>query len=438
MEHLIHLEKKVYQERRNTLWSQLEQDSVIVFPAASVKVRNRDVEYVYRQESNFYYLSGFEEPESVLVLRYYKGNPQSILFLREREPKQERWEGSRLGVMKAADVLGIDEAYCIEELEKKLLDYFSSCRHIYIDFGVDQKWIDLIFSIIANLHRENRKESLGPCGLMDISQAVSLLRKKKDIGEIELMKKAASISKEAHLSAMRLVAPGIFEYEIKAAFEHACLQRGAKRMAYPSIVASGPNACILHYRGGERQMKAGDLLLLDGGCEYGYYASDITRTYPVDGRWKGEQKRLYELVLEAQKAVIKKVKPGVSLEELHQNAVSILSRGLCEEGIITSSYHEVIDHKLYRRYFMHGTSHFLGVDVHDVGYDSTSTVLEAGHVITVEPGLYISPDADVDSRWKGIGIRIEDDILVKKEGSENLSEDIPKEVNDLEAAFDFR
>jgi Xaa-Pro aminopeptidase len=413
-------------------------DGVAVFPSAPLAIRNHDVEHPYRQDSDFHYLSGFDEPESVLVLSNQHEEHRSVLFVRPRMPEREIWDGPRAGVEGAVERFGVDAAFPIAELAARLPDYLGNVERVLYRLADDEDFDSTLFQCLRHLRRGGRRGVSAPEIVIDPSLHLHEMRLRKSEREIELMRRAAAITTEAHLSAMRLASHGVHEYELDAELLHVFRKHGSERPAYESIVGSGPNATILHYRAGSRTMNDGELVLIDAGCEYEYYASDVTRTFPVNGRFSPEQRALYGIVLSAQKSAIEAVQPGVTLEEIHRGAVRSMTEGLVDIGLLHGAIDTLIEEKKYEPFYMHRTSHWLGMDVHDVGryyVGGEHRALEPGFVLTVEPGLYVAEDAEgIDERWRGIGIRIEDDVVVTATGHEVLTAALPKEVADLEAA----
>jgi len=426
-----------YAARRNELLETL-QHGVVVLPAAPLFLRNNDVEHEYRQDSDFYYLTGFDEPESVCVLTTEHPKHRFVLFVRPRDPDREVWDGPRAGVDGAMERFGADAAYPISELRQRLPDYLQNHEKLVYRFGRDRSFDETILDTIDATRARGRTGSTWPTTIVDPSTLIHEMRLIKTEAELEIMRKAAAITKEAHIGAMRLSRPGLYEYEVEALYREVFRKRGAERSAYAPIVGSGPNATILHYRSNDRLMNDGDLLLVDAGCEFGYYASDVTRTWPVNGKFTKEQRAIYEIVLDAQKASIEKVKPGATLDDVHRASVETIVDGLLKLGLLSGDRQKIIDEQLFKPFYMHKTSHWLGMDVHDVGFyfrDKKPRPLEPGMVLTIEPGIYISASNDtVASEWRGIGVRIEDDIVVTENGYENLTGDIPREVEDVERA----
>ncbi|WP_353930849.1 aminopeptidase P N-terminal domain-containing protein [Okeanomitos corallinicola TIOX110] len=430
-----------YRQRREQLMAKIGSGTAI-FRSAPTAVMHNDVEYIYRQDSSFYYLTGFNEASAVAVLAPHHEEHRFILFVQPKDREKEVWSGYRCGVDAAKEIYGADEAYPIAELEEKLPQYLEKADRIYYHIGRDRHFNDIVIKHYQRLLRTYPKRGIGPTAIEDPSTVLHSLRLHKSNAELDLMRKAADIAVEAHNHALNITKPGRFEYEIQAEIEHLFRLRGGMGPAYPSIVAAGRNACVLHYIENNCQMQEKDLLLIDAGCAYGYYNSDITRTFPVSGKFTGEQKALYEIVLEAQKQAISEVKPGNAFDAPHKKAVGILTEGLVELGLLKGEIDKLIEEEKYKPFYMHGTSHWLGLDVHDVGiykHGENPQLLQPGQVLTIEPGLYIVPDTQpaedqpaIDPRWVGIGIRIEDDVLVTPGGNEVLTAGVPKEIEDVE------
>jgi Xaa-Pro aminopeptidase len=413
-------------------------DGVAVFPSAPLAVRNRDVEHPYRQDSDLYYLTGLDEPESVLVLTNQHEEHRVVLFVRPKKREREIWDGPRAGVDGAVQEFGADIAFPIDELSKRLPDYLGNVERLHYRLAQNDEADAKLFDCLNLLRRGGRRGVTAPETIIDSSVHLHEMRLRKSDAELATMRRAAAITKEAHLRAMQFTRSGMHEYEIDAELLHVFRKHGSERPAYESIVGSGPNATILHYRAGNRVLNDGELVLIDAGCELGYYASDVTRTFPVNGKFSDEQRAVYEVVLHAQKECIEAVKPGVTLHDLHDGALRSITEGLVAIGLLEGEVDALIEDKKYELFYMHRTSHWLGMDVHDVGHyyvDGEHRPLEPGFVLTVEPGLYIATDADgVDERWRGIGIRIEDDVVVTQGGHDVLTAGIPKEIDDVEGA----
>ena len=429
-----------HHQRRQQFMAKLGQGTAILRSAPHAVMHN-DVEYSFRQDSDFYYITGFDEPESVAVLAPHHDEHQYVLFVRPNDPEKETWSGYRTGVELAKAKYGADEVYAIDELDEKLPQYLAKADRIYYRLGRDRPFNTKVLNHWQRLLQTYPKTGSGPIAIEDIGPTLHALRQIKSPTEIELMKKAAAISVEAHNRAMISARPERYEYEVQAELEHTFRINGALGPAYPSIVASGKNSCILHYIDNNRQMQQGDLLLIDAGCSYGYYNADITRTFPVSGQFTDEQRLLYEIVLEAQKRAIDCAQPGKGYNEIHDTAVRVIVEGLIDLGLLHGDIEEIIKEEHYKPFYMHRTGHWLGLDVHDVGvyqHGETPHLLEPGHIFTVEPGLYISPtiqvkegQPEVEDKWRGIGIRIEDDILITGDGHDILTAGVPKEVTDL-------
>ena len=427
----------MFREHREALMSRM-RDAAAVFFAAPELIRNRDVHFDYRQESDFYFLTGFEEPESVLVLAPHREPGDRVaLFLRTRDPAKEVWDGERVGVDRALEKLGVDKAFPIEDLAKLLPEWLKGARKLYFSLGRQGEDDAVVVNALrtARLHRKHGHDT--PGDLYDPEDLLHELRLTKGAADLESMRRAAALTNLGHRRAMAICRPGLYEYQLQAAMEYEWSVRGARRVAYSTIVGSGPNACVLHYRTNHRQIQSGDLVLIDAGCELEYYASDVTRTFPASGRFTEPQRKCYALVLASQKAAIAQCRPGHTFDSIHQTALRVLTEGMIELGLIQGPLDAALSEKRYERYYMHRTSHWLGMDVHDVGryyLSGTSRALEPGMVLTVEPGLYIGPhDEQAPEALRGIGIRIEDDIAVTEGEPDVLTQAIPKEIDELEA-----
>ncbi len=430
-----------YAQRRQRLMAKIGS-GVAIFCSAPPAVNHADVEYNYRQDSDFYYLTGFAEPDAIAVFVPNHEEHKFILFVRPRNPAMEVWTGYRAGVEGAKELYGADIAYDIAELDQKLDQYLAKSDPLYYSFGRDQELNLKIIQHFQKLLFSYAKRGTGPTAIANATLLLSHLRLRKSAWELEKMRKAIEISVEAHNQAFQMTHAGIFEHEIQAQMEYHFRKSGSMGVAYPSIVASGANSCILHYVDNNAQMQDGDLLLIDAGCCYDYYNADITRTFPVSGKFSPEQKIIYELVLAAQLAAIAEVKPNHAYNHTYDVAVKIITQGLLDLGILNGELDKLIEEKKYKPFFMHGIGHWLGMDVHDVGaYKSGETWLnmEQDMIITMEPGIYIAPDAkpeegqpEISDRWKGIGIRIEDDVLVTATGNEVLTRAVPKSIAAME------
>ena len=386
--------------------------------------------------STFYYLTGFREPEAVVAITLGK-KPRQILFCREKNLEREIWDGFRFGPMMAKEVFEFDETYPLSELEARIPDLMANEAVIHTPLGASAEW-DASVTRWLNVVRSKARQGISaPAELRDVRAALGQMRLIKDEVEIDIMQRANKISSNAHIRAMKMAKPGMFEYQIEAELLHEFVKNGARQPAYGSIVATGGNACVLHYRENSAPLKKGDLMLIDAGCELESYAADITRTFPVAGKFSGPQKDIYELVLESQLACIKAVKPGAPFGKYHEVAVNVLAQGLIDLKLCKGSLSGVIEKETYKQFYMHRAGHWLGLDVHDAGdyrlRDGKWVTLEPGMVLTVEPGLYIRPADNVPKHFWDIGVRIEDDILVTKKGNMNLTAACPKSVKDVEA-----
>jgi Xaa-Pro aminopeptidase len=410
---------------------------VLVLPAAPVAIRNNDVEHAHRQASDLHYLTGFDEPDAVAVLRPGAEAPFS-LFVRERNPEREIWDGPREGLEGARERFGADAAFPITELDVKLPDCLENETRLFYHLGEDPAFDARVIRALGVARTRARKGSSYPLEIIDSARVLHEMRRLKSALEVEAMERAVAITQAGHVAAMREAAPGRHEYELEAILHAEFRRRGAKRVAYDSIVGSGPNATILHYHQNDRRMEAGDLVLIDAGAEWRYYAADVTRTFPVSGRFSEVQRRVYQAVLDAQLASIALVAPGRTLDEVHRASVEVLTDALIGWGVIDGPRDDAIEAERYKPYYMHKTSHYLGMDVHDVGAyfeAGKHRPLEPGVVVTVEPGLYFAPALEgAAAELAGIGVRIEDDVLVTEGGCRVLSEGVPKTVADVEQA----
>ncbi len=426
-----------FAKRRQRLLHMLEPDSIAILPAAPERTRSRDVEYPYRPDSDFYYLTGFHEPETIAVLIPGRRQGQFVLFCRERDPEMEAWNGRRAGLAGAVERFGADDAFPIGDVDDILPGLMENKERVYYAMGSHP---DLDQRMIEWLNRVRQKARAGinaPGEFVSLDHLLHEMRLIKSAAEIQAMKKAARISAAAHRRAMQVCKPGMMEYQLEAELLHHLMVNGCRHPAYPAIVGGGENGCILHYTENESELKDGDLLLIDAGGEYDNYAADITRTFPVNGRFSAAQKALYEVVLKAQYAAIEQVQPGNHWNAPHEAAVKALTKGLIKLGILKGTPAKLVKEEAYRRFYMHRTGHWLGMDVHDVGdykVDGQWRELEPGMVLTVEPGLYIARGSKgVAKKWWGMGIRIEDDVHVTRNGHEVLTSGAPKEVDEIEA-----
>ncbi|MFK4752438.1 Xaa-Pro aminopeptidase [Oceanobacter antarcticus] len=431
------LEASEYARRRQQLMAQMSDNSIAIIPSAPVHVRNRDVEYLFRQDSDFYYLSGFDEEHSVLVLIPGREHGEYVLFCQEKIKQQEIWTGRRVGPEAAPDVLGADDAFPITDIDDILPGLIEGTDKIYANLGVSPDFDRQLMGWVNHIKAQVRNGSHPPREFSGLDHLLHEMRLIKSEAEIVLMQRAADISAAAHCRAMQMVQPGMFEYQLDAELMRTFMAAGSRWPAYPSIVGSGENGCILHYTRNDAPIQDGDLILIDAGCELDYYASDITRTFPANGRFSAEQKALYNLVLDAQYAALDWIKAGNHWNDPHDAAVTVLVEGLLALGLLSGDVDELLESGEYRRFYMHKTGHWLGMDVHDVGeyrIDGAPRLLENGMVMTVEPGLYVAPDDEtVEARWRGIGIRIEDDVVVRPDGCDVLTAGVPKTVEEIEA-----
>jgi len=425
-----------YQQRREAFVRGIGE-CVAVIPAARHASRNADAEYEYRQNSDFYYLTGFEEPEALLVVAPHQEKERIVLFLRPRDRTQEIWTGRRLGVEGAVAQLGVDAAYPIAELAERLPKLLVGAPAIAYELGDDEELDRLVIGAVKAARHEVRRGGTAPRSYLSPGGVLHEMRLHKSAEEIALMRRAAAASLAGHTAGMRATRPGLHESELEAIIEYHYRLAGARDVAYPSIVAGGPNATILHYNTNRDVLRDGDLVLVDSGAEFDVYASDVTRTWPVNGKFSAEQRALYEIVLRAQQAGIDQVREGRPYNAYHDAAVRVLTEGLVDVGLLSGSVDGLIEENKFFDFYPHRTGHYLGLDVHDVGRytddDKSYRALEAGMVLTVEPGLYVQPDTDVPDRWKGIGIRIEDDILCTTGDPENLTGAIPKSIEEIES-----
>jgi len=414
---------------------QLMRSGAAVLPTAPEATRNGDVLYPFRPDSDFYYLTHFPEPEAIVVLIPDRPNGEFILFCRERDAEKEAWHGARSGLEGAIERYGADDAFPIEDVSDILPGLLEEQDRIYCNMGRYPEFDNRMLQWVDEFRNKARSGVTASGEFIDVGHILHELRLIKRKEEIDTMRQAARISAAAHCRAMRVCRPNIYEFEIESELEYEFRRGGARASAYPSIVAGGANACILHYTENHDSLRDGDLLLIDAGAEIDCYASDITRTFPINGRYTGEQRALYEIVLSAQEAAIAQVRPGNTWNQPHEAAVGVLTQGLVELGLLSGTIDHLIEDHSYRRFYMHRTGHWLGMDVHDVGDYKIAgewRVLEPGMTLTVEPGLYIPATENVDIRWQNIGIRIEDDILVTRTGCEILTEDVPKCPNEIE------
>jgi Xaa-Pro aminopeptidase len=415
--------------------SRMAPKSVAIIPGAHDTRRSNDTHYRFRQDSDFFYLTGFEEPDALAVIKP-ESDKAYTLFVRPRDPEREIWDGRRAGVDGAVNDFGADEAFPTAEFASKLADFLDGAEVLYYRLGVDEELDNTIVKEIARMRGWNRKPIHPPQTIVDPATIVHEMRVLKTPDEIEIMQRAADIAAEAHCEAMKAAKPGMQEYQLEALIEQVFRRHGASGPAYTSIVGAGPNATVLHYINNDGELHDGDLLLVDAGAEYKGYASDITRTFPINGRYTPAQREIYDLVLKAQMACVEMVRPGTTHDQLKQHSIEILTEGMVELGLLKGNPEELIKEKKYEQFYMHGLGHMLGIDVHDVGryyYGTESRALEPGVVMTVEPGIYIAPDTkDIPEKYLGIGVRIEDDVLCTNNGPRVLTTKVPKHAEEIE------
>jgi Xaa-Pro aminopeptidase len=426
---------KEYARRRQDLMRQIS-DGIAVIPSAPISTRNGDVHYRYRADSDFFYLTGFNEPEAVAVLAPGRKGGEFLMFCRERDAAQEMWDGDRAGLDGAVSHFKADDAFPIEDMEDILPNLLENRSKVYCNLGRYPDFDKELLNWVNDTRTRKRSGITVPGELVDLGYFLHESRLIKRAPELKIMRKAAAISAEAHRRAMVQCKPGLFEYEIEAELEYAFRKGGAQYPAYPSIVATGANACVLHYIQNSDRLRKGDLLLIDAGAEIDCYCADITRTFPVSGKFSGRQRAVYDIVLEAQLAAIDRVKPGADFNAPHEAAVRTIAAGLKDLKLLKGSLDSIIERGSYRKFFVHRTSHWLGMDVHDVGeyrVNGAWRMLEPGMVLTIEPGIYIPAKRGYPKEWQGIGIRIEDDVLVTRNAPEVLTDEAPKTPEAIEA-----
>ncbi|HEY8265162.1 MAG TPA: aminopeptidase P N-terminal domain-containing protein [Steroidobacteraceae bacterium] len=424
-----------FAKRRRLLMRHMGRDAIAILPAAPVRTRNNDVEYNYRPDSDFYYLTAFAEPEAVAVL--IPGRPQGefVLFVRDRDPAREAWDGARAGPEGAVEEFGADDAFPVSDIDEILPGLLERCSRVFYTMGTHPEFDKRVIGWVNRLRSQGKHGMRTPHEFVALDHPLHEMRLTKSRAELVSMRRSATIACAAHRRALGAAMPGSMEYEVMAEILHEFHRRRADISYYP-IVGSGPNACVLHYRENSRQMQEGELLLIDAGCEFDYYASDVTRTLPVGGRYSRRQRAIYEIVLEAQKAAISKVRAGAHWNEPHEAAVRAITQGLVRIGLLKGRVPKLIKDGAYRQFFMHRTGHWLGMDVHDVGEYKVADqwrLLEPGMVTTIEPGIYIAPNAKgVRREWRGIGVRIEDDVVVTEGEPEVLTAGMPTDPDEIE------
>lgn len=431
-----------YQSRRKALFDKIERNSLVIIPSAQEVTRSNDTEYHFRQNSDFFYLTGFTEPNAFLVLSNKAldsekvSSIESAIFLRPKDEFAEVWHGRRLGVTNAPSQLMIGTAYSIDDVDTILPDIIDGHEYLYYSLGENLEADAQVQKALGECKNAPKQSKTAPHSIVDVNAIIHEMRLLKSSQEIAVMQQSADISCKAHAAAMQLCAPGVYEYQLEATILHYFAMHGARHAAYNTIVGGGDNACILHYVENQDKLVNGDLVLIDAGSEYQGYAADITRTFPVSGHFSPAQKAIYNLVLKAQVASISELVPGATIPNVMETAVTIITQGLLDLGILQGELASCIANGAHKAFFMHGLGHYLGLDVHDVGtYKEVGRdrALEAGMVLTVEPGIYISKNAEVPSQYRGIGVRIEDNIVITAQGNEVLTSKVPKSIDDIEA-----
>jgi len=423
-----------FARRRDQLMRMMGKGGIAILPAAPVRMRSRDVEYRYRQDSDFYYLTGFAEPNAVAVLAPGRDAGEFVLFCRERDSEKELWDGSRAGPDGVIERYGADDAFPIDDIDDILPGLIESCSRVYYTMGMYTDFDSQIAEWINSLRSRGARGVHTPQEFVALDHLLHDMRLYKSRAEVSAMRRAARVAVRAHERAMRMIRPGLFEYEVEAEYRHE-FRRNDAWVSYSPIVGGGRNTCTLHYVDNNCELQAGDLVLIDAGCELDYYASDITRTLPVSGRFTGEQRAVYEIVLEAQLAAIDKTRKGNHWNDPHDAAVRVITRGLKKLGLLDGTLNRLIRDGAYQAYFMHRTGHWLGMDVHDVGDYKVGEqwrLLESGMVMTVEPGIYLPSTSKVPARFRNIGVRIEDDVLVTGKGPDVLSKGLAKDPDRIE------
>ena len=430
------LPRKEFAARRARLMEMMEPNSIAIIPSAREIIRNNDTHFPFRQDSDFYYLTGLNEPDAVAVLIPGREHGAFVVFCRDRDPERELWDGYRAGPEGACKDYDADDAFPFDVLDEILPGLLEGRERVYYAMGRDSDFDRHVMDWVNAIRSKVRSGAIPPGEFLDLNHFLHELRLFKSASEIQLMQRAGEISAKAHRRAMAICKPGMMEYQLEAELLHGFARNGARFPAYPSIVGGGDNGCILHYVENRDMLREGDLVLIDAGCELDHYASDITRTFPINGKFSKEQKALYEVVLKAQLAAIDIIKPGIHWNEPHDITVRVITEGLVQLGLLKGKVSSLIKKGAYRDFYMHRAGHWLGMDVHDVGDYKCGgewRMLEPGMVLTVEPGIYVSPNnKKVDKKWRGIGIRIEDDVVVTREGNQVLTSMVPKAVNDIE------
>jgi Xaa-Pro aminopeptidase len=428
-----------YKRRRRQLMSMMSPGSIAIIPGAQPARRNRDIQYLFRQDSDFFYLTGFVEPEAVLVLAPGREHGQEILFCADRDPLAERWDGARLGPERATQILGVDDAFGYADMDDIVPGLLEGRERIYITLGEYSEFDNRLLQWVADIRKREAGGMRPPGEFIALKHLLHEQRLYKSAREIKLMRKAASITASAHVRAMQACQPGMTEAQLEAELTYEFMRHGARSPAYPSIVGAGANACVLHYVENSATIKKGDLILIDAGCEFEHYAADVTRTFPASGAYSNAQRQIYDIVLAANHAAIAQCRPGNHFNAPHEAAVRTMVEGLVGLKLLQGSVDQLIKSEAYKIFCPHKTSHWLGIDVHDVGdyrIDDSWREFEPGMVLTIEPGIYLSEHDDnqqIPARLRGIGVRIEDDVLITREGCEVLTADVPKEPAEVEA-----
>jgi Xaa-Pro aminopeptidase len=426
----------MYKQRRDRFIEKMN-GGVAIFRSSPELIRNNDSHYKYRPDSDFYYLTGFAEPDCVMVLAPEHPEHKFILFVRPKDPERETWDGRRAGLEGSVQLFGADIAYSINELDEKLPEYLKNVDKLYYTLGKTPDFDQKIINLLVHFRNKVRSGDFGPSTVIETGKILHEMRLIKNDEELETIRKANYITRQAHIEAMKSVKPGLYEYELEAIVENTFKKHGAYAPSFNTIVGSGVNSTILHYVENDKKLEDGDLVLIDAGAEYGFYAGDISRTFPVNGKFTKPQREVYEIVLNAQLEAIKMIKPGTKFIDVHNRAIEVLTQGMIKLGLLQGDLNELIKEEKYKKFYMHKTSHWMGMDVHDVGkyyLNNESRPLEPGMILTVEPGLYIQENIEgIPPEYIGIGIRIEDDVLVTTNGNEVLSESLPKKIDEIES-----
>ena len=426
-----------FKKRRTQLMKRIGKGNIAIIASAPQQTRNRDVHYPYRQDSDFYYLTGFNEADSLVVFIPGREQGEYVLFCREFDEKKALWEGAHAGLEGATQHYEADDSFPIDDMDDILPGMLENKSKVFYPMGKSSELDHKLLDWINNIRKQSRSGVTAPGELVSLDHVLHEMRLFKSPEELKLMRRAAEVSARAHVRAMQFCKPGLYEYQIEAELLHEFIQDGLRAVAYPSIVAGGKNACVLHYVENKDKLHKDDLLLIDAGVECDHYAADITRTFPVSGKFSEPQKRLYQLVLDAQSAALEHIRPGIAWNKAHEASVEVLTKGLVTLGLLKGRVNKLIKDEKYKQFYMHRIGHWLGMDVHDVGdykIKDEWRLLEPGMVLTIEPGLYVPVDCEkVDKQWRGIGIRIEDDVLVTKQGYEILTHGVPKSIADIEA-----